>query len=196
MTQAGAGGDFCRLSMSCQPANAHEAQVSPPNSTHHPPFPSDVLDAAAYLLGVVLAAEGGLAGGDLGADPGDVELEVASPLLLLPVVRLAGVQQDHPLKVEILVRNIGGIENHRDGKCIAHLAYLYRVGLWEQMRQGGPGINNLLTSSLQPHNAPSGLWQQDLQQNNTPLQGEGENICPTLKVEKSKLHSSLVFIQT
>ena len=89
--------------MSCQPANAHEAQVSPPtNSTHHPPFPS------AHLLGVVLASERGLPGGDLGAHPGDVQLEVAGPLLLLPVVRLAGVQQDHPLKVEILVRNIYG----------------------------------------------------------------------------------------
>ena len=86
--------------MSCQPANAHEAQVSPPNfSTHHPPFqpfPSDVLNA--YLLGVVLASEGGLAGGDLGADPGDVQLEVAPQLLLLAVVRLTGVQQDHTLK--------------------------------------------------------------------------------------------------
>ena len=108
--------------MSCQAANAHEAQVSPPNSTHHPPFPSDVLNA--YLLRVVLASERGLPSGDLGADPGDVQLEVAPPLVLLPVVRLARVQQDHPLKVWFLVRNIS-IENH---PCIA---YLYRVGLWE-----------------------------------------------------------------
>ena len=90
-----------------------------PSSTYHPPF-----HLTAYLLGVVLASEGGLAGGDLSADPGDVQLEVAAPLLLLPVVGLAGVQQDHPLKVWILVRNIS-IENH---PCIA---YLYRVGLWE-----------------------------------------------------------------
>ena len=89
-----------------QPANAHEAQVSPPNST--PPsnltLPISILSSDPYLLGVVLASEGGLAGADLGTNPGDVELEVVS-VLLLTVVGLTGIQQDHPLeKLEMKLR--------------------------------------------------------------------------------------------
>ena len=89
-----------------QPANAHEAQVSPPTST--PPsnltLPISILSSDPYLLGVVLASEGGLAGADLGTNPGDVELEVVS-VLLLTVVGLTGIQQDHPLeKLEMKLR--------------------------------------------------------------------------------------------
>ena len=58
--------------------------TSQPTTLHFNPL-SDVLNDA-YLLGVVLASEGGLAGGDLGADPGDVQLEVAPQLLLLAIV--------------------------------------------------------------------------------------------------------------
>ena len=89
-----------------QPANAHEAQVSPTNST--PPsnltLPISMLSSDPYLLGVVLASEGGLAGADLGTNPGDVELEVVA-VLLLAVVGLTGIQQDHPLeKLEMKLR--------------------------------------------------------------------------------------------
>lgn len=86
-----------------QPANAHEAQVSPPNST--PPsnltLPISILSSDPYLLGVVLASEGGLAGGDLCSDPGDVQLQVVAHLVLLAVVGLARVEEDHTLEMKI-----------------------------------------------------------------------------------------------
>ena len=55
----------------------------------------------AHLLGVVLASEGGLAGGDLCSDPGDVQLQVVAHLVLLAVVGLARVEEDHTLKMKI-----------------------------------------------------------------------------------------------
>ena len=99
--------------MAPKSANAHEAQVSPPTQVQHPknPFISNLakllfdicyiaLDGA-HLLGVVLASEGGLAGGDLCSDPGDVQLQVVPHLVLLAVVGLARVEEDHTLEMKI-----------------------------------------------------------------------------------------------
>ena len=172
MTQAAAGRDFCRqagrLGMSCQPANAHEAQVSPPNfSTHRSisiPFHDLMYSMLTFLVLFLLRRE------DLPVVT-SAPTQVTFSLRSLPASSSSpsfdspGSSKITPWKIEDFSVNLWKQYHHPDEKqCVAHLAYLYRVALWEQMR---PGINNLLTSSLQPHNAPSGLWQQDLQQNNT-----------------------------